>query len=63
MYKAKVNNQLLACAITSFMWMWSECAGKNERIVFVAEIDLRSDLRVYDFSWQKSVIAEVKVHV
>ena len=46
MWKAKVKDQLLACAIT-FMWTWSEHTGKTEIMVFVAKNGLRSDLRVY----------------
>ena len=47
MLKAKVKDQLLACAIT-FMWTHT---SKTERMVFVAKNGLKSNLRVYNFSW------------
>ena len=53
MLKAKVEDQLFACAI-AFMWTHT---GKTERMVFVAKNGLRSDLRVYNFmtgAWPSS---------
>ena len=47
MLKAKVKDQLLACAV-AFMWTHT---GKTERMVFVAKNGLRSDLRLYNISW------------
>ena len=41
MLKAKVKDQLLACAV-AFMWTHT---GKTERMVFVAKNGLRSDHR------------------
>ena len=49
MFKAKVKDQLLAYAI-AFMWMHT---GNTERMVFVVKNDLRSILRVYNFSWRE----------
>ena len=49
MLKAKVKDQLLARAI-AFMWTHT---GKTERMVFMAKNGVRSDLRVYNFSWQE----------
>ena len=48
MLKAKVKDQLLACAI-AFMWTHT---SKTERMVFVAKNGLRSNLRGYNLSWQ-----------
>ena len=48
MLKAKVKDQLFACAI-AFMWTHT---GKTERMVFVAKNGFRSDLRVDNFPWR-----------
>ena len=45
MLKAKVKDQLLACAI-AFMWTHTI---KTDRMVFVAKNGLRSNLRMYNF--------------
>ena len=52
MWKAKVNNQLLARVI-GFMWGWSKYTGKTERVVFVAKNCLRSTYNFEKFSWQE----------
>ena len=45
----KVKDQLLACVIASFMWMWSKHTGMTERMVFVGKNVLRND---DNFSWR-----------
>ena len=50
MLKAKVKDQLLLACAVAFMWTHT---SKTERMVFVAKNGLRSNLRVYNFSWQE----------
>ena len=45
MWKAKVKDQLLACAI-AFMWTWSKHTGKTERMVFVAKTRLKKKKKI-----------------
>ena len=56
MWKAKVKDQVLVCAIASFTWTWSEHTGKTEWMVFKAKNGLRSNFRVNN--WKKILLRD-----